>query len=75
LLGSLFLVVGGSTVLNMVIDRDIDARMPRTAHRPLPSGTVAAPEGPLKPAGHQVVRVAEHDEPLATIAADAPQQR
>ena len=45
LLGSLFLVVGGSTVLNMVIDRDIDARMARTAHRPLPAGTVAVPEG------------------------------
>ncbi len=38
LLGSLFLAVSGSTILNMVYDRDIDARMGRTAHRPLPSG-------------------------------------
>jgi len=42
LLGSLFLTVSGSTVLNMVYDRDIDARMGRTAHRPLPSGRVSA---------------------------------
>lgn len=40
LAGSLFLAVSGSTVLNMVYDRDIDARMERTAHRPLPSGQV-----------------------------------
>jgi len=44
LLGSLFLAVSGSTVLNMVYDRDIDARMRRTAHRPLPSGQVTAAE-------------------------------
>ncbi|MBN2392574.1 MAG: UbiA family prenyltransferase [Anaerolineae bacterium] len=47
LLGSLFLAVGGSTVLNMVIDRDIDAQMQRTARRPLPSGMVGAEEGTL----------------------------
>lgn len=41
LLGSLFLTVGGSTVLNMVVDRDIDAKMARTAHRPLPAGTMS----------------------------------
>jgi protoheme IX farnesyltransferase len=35
---SLFLTISGSTILNMVYDRDIDAKMPRTAHRPLPSG-------------------------------------
>lgn len=40
LLGSLFLTIGGSTVLNMVIDRDIDAKMSRTAHRPLPTGRI-----------------------------------
>lgn len=40
LLGTLFLTVGGSTVLNMVIDRDVDGRMARTARRPLPSGEV-----------------------------------
>jgi len=44
LTGSLFLAVGGSTVLNMVIDRDIDATMPRTANRPLPSGAIAPPQ-------------------------------
>jgi len=38
LVGSLFLAVSGSTILNMVYDRDIDAKMKRTAHRPLPSG-------------------------------------
>lgn len=44
LLGSLFLAVSGSTVLNMVYDRDIDARMERTARRPLPSGRVSTGE-------------------------------
>jgi protoheme IX farnesyltransferase len=38
LVGSLFLAISGSTVLNMVFDRDLDARMERTAQRPLPSG-------------------------------------
>ncbi|MGB9776666.1 MAG: protoheme IX farnesyltransferase [Anaerolineae bacterium] len=32
--------IGGCTVLNMVLDRDIDARMGRTARRPLPAGRV-----------------------------------
>ncbi len=40
LTGSLFLAISGSTVLNMVLDRDIDARMKRTATRPLPTGQV-----------------------------------
>jgi protoheme IX farnesyltransferase len=40
LAGSLFLAISGSTVLNMWYDRDIDARMPRTLNRPLPSGLV-----------------------------------
>lgn len=39
--GSLFLAVGGSTVLNMVYDRDIDAMMGRTCRRPLPAGTIS----------------------------------
>jgi len=39
--GSLFLAVGGSTVLNMVYDRDIDTIMRRTCQRPLPTGRVA----------------------------------
>ncbi len=40
LMGSLFLTISGSTILNMVYDRDIDAKMGRTAHRPLPSGKI-----------------------------------
>lgn len=44
LTGSLFLAISGSTVLNMWYDRDIDARMPRTAGRPLPCGEVAPGE-------------------------------
>jgi protoheme IX farnesyltransferase len=47
LLATLFLTVGGSTVLNMVVDRDIDARMMRTQHRPLPAGRVSPTEGLL----------------------------
>jgi protoheme IX farnesyltransferase len=45
LLGTLFLTVGGSTVLNMVVDRDIDGKMARTKNRPLPSGIVTPAEG------------------------------
>ncbi len=45
--GSLFLAISGSTVLNMVFDRDIDARMARTARRPLPSGRVGVGEATL----------------------------
>ncbi|MEA3288169.1 MAG: protoheme IX farnesyltransferase [Candidatus Marinimicrobia bacterium] len=37
---SLFLAIAGSTVLNMVWDRDIDSRMERTAHRPLVNGAL-----------------------------------
>jgi protoheme IX farnesyltransferase len=44
LLGSMFLAIAGSTVLNMVLDRDIDARMDRTCNRPLPSGKVSVGE-------------------------------
>jgi protoheme IX farnesyltransferase len=44
---SLFLAISGSTILNMVYDRDIDARMGRTANRPLPSGEVDADEALL----------------------------
>ncbi len=33
--------IGGCTALNMVLDRDIDAQMGRTAHRPLPAGSVS----------------------------------
>ncbi len=38
---SLFAAISGTTVLNMVIDRDIDARMERTAWRPLPAGQLS----------------------------------
>lgn len=37
---SLFLAISGSTILNMVWDRDIDARMKRTAQRPLATGDI-----------------------------------
>lgn len=40
LVGSLFLAIGGSTILNMLYDRDIDAKMVRTCLRPLPSGRI-----------------------------------
>lgn len=43
-LGSLFLAISGSTVLNMVLDRDIDAAMARTASRPLPAGRIILAE-------------------------------
>lgn len=41
LIGSLFLAIGGSTVLNMAYDHDIDAIMQRTCWRPLPKGLVS----------------------------------
>lgn len=47
LAGSLFLAISGSTVLNMVYDRDIDARMVRTCWRPLPKGLVKVREALL----------------------------
>lgn len=42
LVATVFLSVAGSTILNMAFDRDIDARMSRTAARPIPSGVVKA---------------------------------
>jgi len=41
---ALLLSISGCTALNMVLDRDIDARMRRTAERPLPSGDVRPAE-------------------------------
>jgi len=41
---SLLLTIGGSTVLNMVFDRDIDLKMLRTMRRPIPSGKIRAKE-------------------------------
>jgi protoheme IX farnesyltransferase len=40
MLFSLFAAISGTTALNMVADRDIDALMARTAWRPLPAGTL-----------------------------------
>jgi protoheme IX farnesyltransferase len=37
-----FLTISGCTVLNMWFDRDIDAKMPRTVNRPIPSGLISA---------------------------------
>lgn len=44
LAGTLFLAIAGSTVLNMVWDRDIDAKMLRTCWRPLPTGRISVSE-------------------------------
>lgn len=38
--GSLLFAISGTTVLNMYIDRDIDAKMDRTCRRPLPDGRI-----------------------------------
>ncbi|NHJ22383.1 MAG: protoheme IX farnesyltransferase [Candidatus Lokiarchaeota archaeon] len=38
---SLYFAISGTTVLNMYIDKDIDAIMERTKNRPLPSGKVS----------------------------------
>ncbi len=38
------LVAGGSMAINQVMERDIDATMRRTAHRPLPEGRVGVRE-------------------------------
>ncbi len=39
--GTLALAIAGSTVINMVYDRDIDAIMQRACRRPLPAGRVS----------------------------------
>ncbi len=44
LTASLFMAISGSTVLNMVHDRDIDTLMRRTCNRPLPTGKVGVRE-------------------------------
>lgn len=43
-IGTLFLAISGSTMLNMVCDQDIDAKMQRTACRSLPAGRVTRAE-------------------------------
>ena len=47
LLGSLFLAISGSTILNMVYDRDIDRQMTRTCSRPLPTERIPVWEATL----------------------------
>jgi protoheme IX farnesyltransferase len=47
MLSGLFAAISGTTALNMLIDRDIDARMERTAWRPLPAGTLTPTEAVL----------------------------
>jgi protoheme IX farnesyltransferase len=54
-IGSLFLAISGSTVLNMVYDRDIDQKMKRTCQRPLPAGLVTVREALLLGTGLSVV--------------------
>jgi protoheme IX farnesyltransferase len=44
LIPSLFLAIGGSTIINMWWDRDIDAQMKRTHMRPAPAGSLPATE-------------------------------
>jgi heme o synthase len=36
-----YLMAGGANAINMFMDRDIDARMPRTSLRPIPSGRMS----------------------------------
>jgi len=55
--GSLFLAISGSTIWNMVYDRDIDYKMQRTCQRPLPSGTVSQREALLLGLAMSVVGV------------------
>lgn len=41
-IGGLFFAISGSTLLNMYIDQDIDAKMSRTKNRPIPAGIISA---------------------------------
>lgn len=51
MLGSLFLAISGSTMLNMAYDADIDAWMKRTCWRPLPTRQVRVREAVAVGAG------------------------
>ncbi len=44
---SLLAAISGATALNMVLDRDIDARMTRTANRPVPTGLISPAQATL----------------------------
>ena len=57
LIGSLFLAISGSTILNMVYDRDIDLLMTRTCTRPLPSGKVSVKEATLLGTGTSLLGI------------------
>lgn len=57
LAATLFLAIGGSTVLNMVVDHDIDCKMARTTRRPLPSGEASRSEALLVGLGLAVLGV------------------
>lgn len=41
------LVAASSSVMNQILERETDARMPRTRHRPLPAGRITAGEALL----------------------------
>jgi protoheme IX farnesyltransferase len=47
MIGSMGLTITGCTALNMVLDRDIDAQMARTANRPLPAGLLRPVESAI----------------------------
>lgn len=47
MLTSLVAAISGTTALNMVVDRDVDARMERTAGRPLPRDALTPDEATL----------------------------
>ncbi|NIS78676.1 MAG: protoheme IX farnesyltransferase [Anaerolineales bacterium] len=57
LTGSLFMAISGSTVLNMVYDRDIDAQMKRTCNRPLPLRHVSVIEALLLGSGLTILGI------------------
>jgi heme o synthase len=57
-IASLFLAVAGSTILNMVYDRDIDYKMERTCWRPLPAGLISPIEGTVLGVGMAVIGTA-----------------
>jgi len=44
---SLFLAISGTTVYNMIWDRDIDAKMDRTKNRPLPTHRISVREATI----------------------------
>jgi protoheme IX farnesyltransferase len=57
LAASLFLSISGSTVLNMVFDRDIDTIMTRTCNRPLPQKQVGVVEAILLGSGMGILGI------------------